>query len=404
MARRRGKIKFGNILLLLALIGVGYYFFNRKKVDDKLRDLGLEVPGSPSQVPDDAKPYESDSLSHTLDGGNETETDENIVKSDTTTQNQNANDGSNANPSGSADAEARYIITENEGNVLIADEQNPVTLKVKGLKGWDLSLLSENPKQTELSTRNRANGEYLVYVKQPGEVGFSIMGKQGDKMGLVGTQTLRVVPREAVKTAQKEAEKDKPSFQMTGYNGKLLYANVDNSLVVKVNAIADKDVRLASKDETVIIKNTGDQMHLIKPKNAGEVELEVYAIIDGKEQLIDTESFICLPLPQPQITLAGKKAGDISGVLLKKAKGLEAELPNVKLPGAGCQVLSFTLKRYAKTGNYAPVENISGVFGKAVRKHIENAAKDDLFLFSDIVVQTLDGKKHDMPDQAFVVR
>lgn len=159
-----------------------------------------------------------------------------------------------------------------------------------------------------------------------------------------------------------------------------VYAGVDNPILIKVNNVPNDEVTFTVSDNATLTYVDNYQYNLKVEKPRSRVVIDV----KHKDQIIRTIELISkqVPLPEPWLG-GGNFDGKFNRIVFKGQLGISAVLQNFEHQ-VRCVVTEYELTRITKDGQRNSLKSKNKFFDGAVRKLIDDAKVDDIYIFSNI--------------------
>jgi beta-lactamase regulating signal transducer with metallopeptidase domain len=185
-------------------------------------------------------------------------------------------------------------------------------------------------------------------------------------------QTDTIVPPSTAPTIVVEAEKMN-----------VFYIGVDNPINIAVPGYQCGELLAKIKQDGATLMPTGDCQYQVTVRQTGDVQIEIYSIRGGIEQLIGTKNFRTKRIPDPVPRINSYKGGKIKKADLLEAKEVSALMEGFVFPDQ-CEVTGFQIGVFYKDCDPVMGDNIGGTINATFRKLIQDMKPGDSIYFDDI--------------------
>ena len=189
----------------------------------------------------------------------------------------------------------------------------------------------------------------------------------------------------------------------------VIYAGYDNPISISVPGVPHTAVRVTVENGAISSKGNGRYIVRAK-KGAAQIELTVFAKLDGMDRLMGVYDFKVRKLPEPLpyiIVREGKgwtrsQGGKISRSQLLSAKGVSAAVDDgiLDIP---FKVLSFEMVFYDNMGNVIPMASDGAELSKRMRETLSQLASGRRFYISNVRAVGPDGLLRNLKSSMEVV-
>jgi gliding motility-associated protein GldM len=180
----------------------------------------------------------------------------------------------------------------------------------------------------------------------------------------------------------------------------VFYVGVDNPVSLAVPGMSSDAIQPEITNGE--IHKGSDGTYIVRPKRAGQnSEITVYAQMNGQKRKLQTQTFRVKDVPDPVAKVADMRGGTIRRNLLLAAGRVDVVMENfdfdLKFTVQGFNVLTIV------DGYSNIAESRSGAYTAEQTKMFQNAKRNQVVIFEDIMVKGPDGSQRKLPPISFKI-
>ena len=167
----------------------------------------------------------------------------------------------------------------------------------------------------------------------------------------------------------------------------VLYVGINN--LIKISDIKFKGEQILAEisSGTIIRRGYNFYIRISKP---GLARVNVYGIEGKQKILISSRDFIVKELPEPKAIIYDRQSGEISTKMFKLQKKIH--IRNDILKDINYRLIGYNVKRISNLITETSYNNGS-YFNASSRRLVDKASNGDIYVFDNIKVEDIDGKK-----------
>jgi gliding motility-associated protein GldM len=191
---------------------------------------------------------------------------------------------------------------------------------------------------------------------------------------------------------EEKYEVAQPTAIISASANRVFYYGVPNPLEVSVPGLKKDQVQARATNAKIRPHNGGQAIY--PERKGGQIEVSVYATIDGQSKYIGKNTFSVkqIPPPIPRLKLLGNKSGSIEGARLQVEEGLACVLEGFIMENIKYEIVSYTVS--TNVSGFTRDERVQGWrFTNGVTNLIKSAKRNQRITFEDIKAKGPDGVK-----------
>lgn len=264
------------------------------------------------------------------------------------------------------------VVIEPEIEGLSSDSLNPNTISAK-VKVGDREAQANVSAKGVISFTADETGKYEVVAQYKGQTPVA-----------VNLDVVKLTP--VINKARPEA----------------LFVGIRNPLKIDFEQPGYDGLKVSSSEG--VVSKIGE-LYYFKTDEIGEVVINAEASVDGKRVQVGQREFKVTEPPIPYVTLNSLRGGDVLDINLKDQRKLYIKSDFYDSENY-FNIKQFQMTRMSGDGaeiNKLNAPNRTGNFGSKVRDMLSKAQKGDLYVFSEILVVSADGKESEVQSLVFKV-